>query len=252
MDRDRFRQRLRDAGIDDGPVPSPRSRSLVALADEVLATAGVPSGQAEKVARALRDVPHTSAAAQALGSGFGAWTLTHSDQVLHHALENGAEIGDFVASNLDVLTAGWEAAAPEVAKFLFEFTLRLPDGTLELGSEVLRLLERSDELSEAVSLKLVDGMGLDSALEAAGVAGDVAGVVDGVTTLGLGILLGWAAKKVVESAYEPQIRARMDKLNELRTRYARTARLRQMLRTELPAAVIAGQLNQVNASYRAF
>lgn len=252
MDRERFRQRLRDAGIEDGPAAVLRSRPLAAMANDVLAASGVSPAQQEKVSRALRKVPRTSAAATTLGSGFSAWTLTHADQTLHHAVENGAEIGDFVADNLDVLTAGWDEAAPAVAKFLVEFTLHLPDGTVELGSKVLHLLERSDELGDAVSLNLLDGVGLDQALEMAGVGADVADVVDGITTFGLGILLGWAAKKAVEKAYEPQIRARMDRLNALRTRYAQTDRLREMLRTELPAAVIAGQLNRVDVSHRAF
>jgi hypothetical protein len=252
VDRERLRQRLRDAGIEDGSAPAVRSRPLAAAVNGVLAAAGVSLAQQEKVAHALRKVPRTSAAAGALGSGFGAWTLTHSDQTLHHAVENGAEIGDFIVDNLDVLTAGWDVATPAIASFLVEFTLRLPDGTVELGSKVLRLLERSDEVGDAVSLNLVDGVGLDQALELAGVGADVADVVDGITTFGLGILLGWAAKKAVETAYEPQIRARMDRLNALRTRYAQTAKLREMLRTELPAAVIAGQLNRVDASHRAF
>jgi hypothetical protein len=204
-----------------------------------------------QIAATLWSAPRTSAAAAALGTGFGAWTLSHADQVLIHAVEGGVEIAGFVHDNIDILTAGWDAAAPAVADFLVEFTLRLPEGTLRLGEQVLGLLGDSDAAGHAAHLTAA-GAGAADAWDAVDAGVTVADVAEGAATVGLSIAAGYVAKKLVEKHYQPKIEERKVRLGNLETQGGEVARLGASLRGGVPPALVAAQLEKVDTRHWAF
>ncbi|HEV7590423.1 MAG TPA: hypothetical protein VGO40_20095 [Longimicrobium sp.] len=252
MNRNRVRRRLTEAGIDPTPAREPRTRKLASIADEALEAAGIPRDQLHRIAAEFRRVPRTSCAAAAMGAGFTAWTLSHSDHLLHHAIDRGADVAAFVHDNIDVLTAGWHDAAPAVAEFLVEFSLHLPEGTIHVGEQLFEhLLHHAGAVEHAVGAG-AHGPDLGDALHAVSVGADATDLFEGVATLGLSIAVGMGAKKVVEMYYEPRIEERKARLRELEGVVGELARLKASLEGGLPVGLVAAQLEKVHPSHWGF
>jgi hypothetical protein len=249
MHRDRVFRRLSEAGIDPTPSPERRTDALSKLADDVLERCGIPRDRVHQIASTLWSAPRTSAAAAALGAGFGAWTLSHSDELLIHATERGVEIAGFIHDNIDLLTAGWDTAAPAVADFLVEFTLNLPEGTVHLGEQILHLLDHGEAAGHAASVDFAD---VGDALHAVEAGVTLTDVAEGVATVGASIAAGWLAKKAVERHYQPLIEQRRARLGELEREGGEVARLGASLRGGVPPAVVAAQLAKVDTRHWAF
>jgi hypothetical protein len=247
MNHSRIQQLLQEAGVDPLPSPDGPAAPLGTLVDRAMGFAGIAPEEMEEVHEALSRVQKSSAAAAAVGAGFTGWALTQSGSTLQHALSDGVKIGRFVNDNLDVLTAGWDQALPEVGMFLTEFALRLPTGTVKLGLGAMDLLENHhDQLVEAVLMKLDAGVSMGDALDAVGLGADALDVIDGVSTFGLSLVAGWAAGKLVESHYEPQLREKRDRLERLKREYQELLKLKRALRTSIPSVVLSGQLQNVH------
>ena len=90
------------------------------------------------------------------------------------------------------------------------------------------------------------------ALNLVGLGVDALDLVEGATTLGLSILIGWGASKLVAKHYEPVLQEKIERLKALQDKNIELLRLRKLLGTQLPSAVVAGQLQHVDIQHWGF
>lgn len=252
MKSKRLMNLFRDAGVTDINAPDVPLATLSTSANDALQLTGLNSEEIQQIQQAFTRKEKTSIAALAIGSGFAAWSIAQSSGMLDHAVEQAQDIGVFIVENLDTLTAGWDVALPVVANFLTEFTLKLPGGSVELGLEVLNLFEHPALLAEAIGMKLEYGTHLFDALELVGLGADAADILDGFSTLGLSLAASWLAGKLTTKYYASEIEEKRNRLSSLLARNLELMKLRKLLKTELPSAVIAGQLERVDIRHWGF
>ncbi len=224
---------LSEAGVAfDRPTPF---EPVVPRVEKVLEELGVAAEQVRKMAVSTSYRDELSPAAAGVGSGFAAWNFLQSRRLIDQGIEVGGEVGEFLVRNAETMTKGWDAMAEPLSEALIEFTLRLPNGTIDVGKRIAHLLEHQEELKMAFELTFEHGVRIIEALEWVDLGGDAWDVVEGAATLGVGIVVGWAGAKWVESRYAPEIAAREERLAELESEHSEILKLRYLLTTELPA-----------------
>lgn len=181
-----------------------------------------------------------------LGVGFASWIILEaSDAAKEAALNTSTEAiihsagkwADFLLKNFGNPMETWGDIA-DLAKNFAEHALTLPAGTLELTADVLVAMEHSGDFWEN--------------LEIVGAAGDVADFLDGVTTLGLGILASWTVGKIADWVFDSVHEEQRERLRTLRVQLLELGRLHHALLLGIPAPVIAPHLDKIASAHWGF
>jgi hypothetical protein len=252
VDRNRLKYLFSEAGLDAQPVSETPPQSLDDLVAAVLATANWSAEEMETVQRALAVRPKTSTIATSIGAGFSAWSMAQSGRLLDLGLEAGAGVADFIVTNLDTLANGWEGVLPQIPGALTEIVLRLPGGTIQLATDLIYLYEHKEMLLETLGWAIEHGADWFQALDAVELGANVVDVAEGAAMLGFSVLAGWAVGKLIDRHYEPILRKKTERLEDLRQLCIELRKLRRAVCSNLPSSIVASQLAAVDQEHWGF
>ena len=242
MDTQRLNNLLREAGADLDASDLPTAETLTELATRAIDLFGFEAEELERVSESLQSTSKTSALAAGIGTGLSAFTLVNAAPLLDVAVDAGARLSEFLTNHHDLLTAGWDALAPPVAKIVAEAILHLPGGTLDLSTA---FAEAGHIAHELISAALSEGGTLGEVVDALTIAADAVDLADIATTFGLSLFLGLVAGKIVSDYYKPKIEDLKARVLRIQQHQTGLENLKRALELKLPANIIAVLLENV-------